>query len=117
LNSGSGTTAKINEPKEEGSVSDDSDDVLGVDDYEYEADLDEVATLLKKTCSELKELLRGRNLKVSGNKTELVNRLLGIEDGQCCEEANIDDSVISLDTLQFARQAWSKKRDHRSLSK
>jgi aminopeptidase C len=97
---GSGTTAKINEPKEGGSVSDDSDDVLGVDDYEYEADLDEVATLMKKTCAELKELLRGRNLKVSGNKTKLVNCLLGIEDDQCCGEENIDDLVISLDTLQ-----------------
>jgi hypothetical protein len=40
-------------------------------------------------------------LKVSGNKTELVNCLLGIEDDQCCGEENIDDLVISLDTLQL----------------
>lgn len=65
-----------------------------------EADLGEMERLMKKTNNVLKELLRERGLKVSGNKVDLVNCLLGLEENEDDPDDDAEEMILSLEALQ-----------------
>jgi hypothetical protein len=68
-----------------------------------DADMEEIEELMGHTVVELKDMLRSKGLRVTGNKVDLVNRLLGIEEVRKGNEIDGDNDigevVLSYETL------------------
>lgn len=68
-----------------------------------DAEMEEMEELMGHTVVELKDMLRSKGLRVTGNKVDLVNRLLGIEEVRKGNEIDGDNDigevVLSYETL------------------